>query len=268
MAMPRRADMMMPRRANVTVLKRVSMIRHWRRARAGRERRATVVVEFALLAPVLILFTIGVLDISKAMIIYQQVENAAHTITISASNLAVQPDGSTSLSVTDAQQVMSAIYAEMPLVAAGVEKGVRSATLTSVTFVQADPACVPLAGVTCASTPFPAWSVGYTGGTPGGFTVVTRPCGALTQVAATAATAGNLTLLPTLGIANPGPVLVADVHYRFSPTFFAFVTGPIDFWASSFWPVRSVASAGQGAPIYTQYDIANQAGGTGKCAGF
>ena len=112
-------------------------------AGAGSSRRGTVALEFALIAPLLLIFIIGVYDTSKAMLLYQQVYNAAHTVTITASNVSEQADGSTSLTVEEVQQVLSAIYAEMPLVAAGVEKGTRSATLTSVTFVQSPPTCVP-----------------------------------------------------------------------------------------------------------------------------
>ena len=231
-------------------------------------RRGNVAVEFALIAPVLMIFIIGVFDVSKAMLLYQQVYNAAHTISISASNVAVQPDGSTSLTVAEVQQVLSAIYAEMPMVSARVETGRRSVTLSSITFVQDNPACVPTPTDTCNSTPYPAWSVGYTGGNATGFTVATRACGALEQESATGLRSGDLTSIPTAGITNPGPILVADVHYQYTPLFLNFVTGPIDFWATSFWPVRSTPASNPAAPAYTRYDVALETNGARKCQGF
>ncbi len=57
-------------------------------------------LEFALIAPMIIVLMIGVFDIARAMIIRQQIYNAAHMIPISASSLAVQPDKSTSLTVS------------------------------------------------------------------------------------------------------------------------------------------------------------------------
>ena len=54
---------------------------------------------------------------------------------------------------------------------------------------------------------------------------------------------GDLTSLPTANVTTPDPILVADVHYQYTPLFFNFFTGPIDFWACGLWPVRSVNPA-------------------------
>ena len=63
-----------------------------------RRRHGSVTVEFAFIIPIMLVFIIGVFDISKAMILYEEVDNASHTIPLpSASILAVQPDGSTTL---------------------------------------------------------------------------------------------------------------------------------------------------------------------------
>ena len=233
----------------------------------AKARRGTISIEFALISPSLILVVIGVLDITRALILYQQVYNTAHTIPLSASSIAVQPDLTTSLTVDQVQQGLSAIYAEVPWIRSGTETGIRSVTMSSITFVQAVPACVPSATVACASTPFVAWSVAYQGGNASGFSNVVRACGALKQTAASAGAAGDLTSLRTAGISNPDPILVVDVHYRYTPMFFNFLTGSVDLWASGYWPVR-VAPNTILAQQYTRYDIANKAGGAGKCAGF
>ena len=77
------------------------------------DRRGAAAIEFAIIAPVLITLTIGVFDISRALTLQQEVYNAAHTIPTSASSMAVQPDKSTSLTVTQVQQALSGIYAEI-----------------------------------------------------------------------------------------------------------------------------------------------------------
>jgi hypothetical protein len=69
-------------------------------------------------------------------------------------------------------------------------------------------------------------------------------------------------------VTNPDPILVVDVHYRYTPMFLNFITGPVDFWASGYWPVRSVAPGTAASQRYTKFDIANQLNGAGKCAGF
>ena len=234
----------------------------------GRSRRGTAAIEFALIGPALILLVIGSADIAKGLILYQQVCDAAHTIPLTASNLAVQPDKSTSLSVDQVQQTLSSIYAEIPLIRRGTETGVRSVTMSSVTFVQADPKCVPSLTVACASAPNVTWSIAYTGGNAAGFQNTVRPCATLKQTSSTGGAASDLGSLRTGGVSNPTPLLVVDVHYRFTPVFFNFLTGPIDLWASGYWPVRSVAANTTIEQQYTKYDVLNQANGAGKCAGF
>ncbi len=50
---------------------------------------------------------------------------------------------------------------------------------------------------------------------------------------------GDLTSIRTKGITTADPMLIVDTHYRYTPMFFNFVTGPIDFWSSGYWPIRS-----------------------------
>jgi Flp pilus assembly protein TadG len=241
-----------------------------------RDRRGVAAIEFALIAPVLIILTIGVFDISRALTIQQEVYNAAHTIPTSASSLAVQPDKTTTLTVTQVQQALSGIYAEIPALRSGTASGLRSVTLTSVTFQQSDPACVASPTTTCSYVPYAKWSVSYVvppGRAAGGasaFTSVTRcPAQAgtpLRQVTPNLYTPGDLTSLPTADVTNPDPILVADVHYQYTPLFIGyFMTGPVDFWAAGLWPVRSVSPAAAPQNQYTTYDLANAAGGAGLC---
>ena len=236
-------------------------------------RRGIAAMEFALVAPVFFVMVIGVSDLSEAMIVQQQVYNAAHMIPISASSLAVQPDKSTALTATQVQQTLSAIFAAIPRLRNGSLTGQTSVTMSSVTFIQADSACNP-AKATCAMVPRVVWSVPYVdppGRNPNNgnsFQSVTRPCMQLGQVSPTQGSGSDLTTLPTANVTNPDPILVVDVHYQFTPNFFKFITGPIDFWASGYWSVRSVDPNAAVSLHYTRYDVANQKGGVGKCPGY
>ena len=240
--------------------------------RGGRAsgRRGTAALEFGLIAPVMISMFIGVFDITRGMIVQQQVYNAAHMIPVSASTLAVQPDSTTSLTVSQVQQSLSAVFAAIPGRRSGSLPGQASATMTSVTFVQVDASCTSA----CAVAPHVAWSVAYAdppgriAGNANSFQTVTRPCMQLNQTGPAADAPGDLTSLPTANVASPDPLLVVDVHYRFTPLFLNFVTGPIDFWASGYWAVRSVDPNAAASAQYTKYDTANQAGGAGKCSGY
>ena len=236
-------------------------------------RRAVAALEFAVIAPAAVVMGFGIYDIAMAVIVRQEVISAARLIPLSASNLAVQPDKSTSLTVAQVQQSLSGIFAEMPGRRSGNQAGLTSVTLSSVTFIQVNPSCDP-STTTCQMVPQVVWSVAYAdppGRNPGNlntFKNVTRPCIRLSQTAPGANTAGDLTSLPTANIVNPDSILVADVHYRYQPLITVFLTGPIDFWASGYWAVRTATPGSAASTQYTRYDIANQSGGAGKCAGY
>ncbi len=229
-------------------------------------------LEFALITPAMVLLTVGVLDMSKAVILWQQVYNAAHTIPLSASIVAVQANKTTSLSVTQAQQQMSAVYAEMPWLADGIANGVRSVTLSSVTFVPI-PGCTPVVGVSCY-IPNVAWSLAYPGGVgdphAAQWQSVTRSCVVPpTQIHPTAPPPVSpllvpvqLTVLRTLDVTQPDPILVADVHVQYRPFLYGLVTGYLDFWASGYWSVRSISTS---QPAYLQYTTLSPPGSGGSC---
>jgi hypothetical protein len=95
---------------------------------------------------------LAVLDISKGMILKQEVYNAAHSIAVIASIQAVQSDKSTTLTPTAAQTSMSAIWAEIPWLRSGVASGYTVVTLSSVVFTNSSSSCNP-ATATCTYTP-------------------------------------------------------------------------------------------------------------------
>jgi Flp pilus assembly protein TadG len=214
------------------------------RSRYTREtgaRCGVAALEFALILPILATLLIGVFDMAKALILWQEVFNAAHAIPLSATSIAVQPNKSSALTVAQAQQAMSIIYAEMPWVRDGIEQGMRSVTLSSINFTAAGNNCAPSSSQNCMLANV-VWSLAYTGNGQTAFTQVARPCGTLTQITPTATIPAGQTVLSTLrtaAVTAPDPILVADVHYRYTPFFLNFLTGPVDFWATGYWPVRS-----------------------------
>jgi Flp pilus assembly protein TadG len=228
------------------------------------DRRGSIAVEFAIIVPLMFTFIIAVYDLSKAMILYEEVDNASHTIPLSASILAVQADGSTTLTANQVQQALSAVYAEIPMIRGGIATGTRSATMSSVIFLPNPSTCTS----NCTYVPNVAWSVPYNDANATGFTSVKRACGALSQTVPSGGTSSSLTSLRTASVTNPDPILVVDVHYRYTPMFLNFITGPIDFWSSGYWPVRSVATGTLPSARYTTFDLANVTNGVYKCSGF
>jgi Flp pilus assembly protein TadG len=249
-------------------------------ARLRRDRRSTAAMEFALIAPTIVAILLGVYEICNAAIVYEEVQNAAHAIPASASNLAVQGTGATSLTYAQIQLAESEIWAEIPQLRNGLQSGTVSVTITSVTFLKTVLACAPSKTATCAYTPTVAWSVAYAGGKSGrAFGATYRSCtgqpgggqsnatlsagvvpGGLTNdapqsagIANTVATTwknGDLTALPTFTVADPdpywappSPILVVDVHLNYHPLFGLFFGNGIDYYGTGLYPVRSVATS-------------------------
>jgi Flp pilus assembly protein TadG len=249
------------------------LIRGHLRDLLSQRARGVAAVEFAFIAPVMVLMVIGVFDVTKLMILRQEVYNTAHTIPLSASILAVQLDKTTSLTPTQANQTMSSIFAEMPGVRSGVDNGGVLVIMSSVAFLPTPSTCVSSPTVTCNYTANIAWSYAYQNANIP-FQFVLRPCGVVNQVSPTAyGNSSNFFLLslPTAGITNPDPILVVDVLYDYKPLFASFFTGTIAISATGFWPVRSIPSGVAMSAAYTKFDINNTLGGLDgiyKCSGF
>jgi len=151
------------------------------------DRKSAAAMEFAFIAPVLVTIILGVYEICNAAIVYEQVQNAAHSIPASASNLAAEAGatlgaqvytGQTALTYNQIQLAASEIWAEIPELRSGFQNGAASVTITSVSFIPTLPptpptaqtvkpttACNPVKGsVYCSYTPTVIWSVAYTGG--------------------------------------------------------------------------------------------------------
>ena len=223
-------------------------------------------IEFALVSPILLMLVIGGFDISRAMLLWQQVWLAAHNISLSATTIAVQTDKTSTLTPSQAQQAMSIVYAAMPTVRNGAATGTRSVTLTSVDFVPVAN-CTPVTGNTNCYIASVVWSVTYGGGGQAGWTAVTRSCGALVQTQPTANVPtglNQLNVLTTLGVSNPDPSIVADVHYQFTPLPFDLFLKKRDFWATAIFSTRTGATTS----VTTQYATYTGTDGTGTCQGF
>jgi Flp pilus assembly protein TadG len=230
----------------------------------GRSCRAVAAMEFGMLAPIMALMVIGVFDLSKAGILWEQTWNASRSIADSASTLAIQTDGSTSLTQVQAQQALSSVFAEMPWLRAGIATGngtagqipanTISAVLTSVSFAPTNAPCGP--GTTpftpCTYAAVVKWSKAYSGNNFITGSSVLRPCVTLTQVAP--GSPASLTTVPTLAVKTalestttgtnvPDPFLIADVTFTYQPFFHNFLPGNgVTFWVTSYQTVRTTAA--------------------------
>jgi Flp pilus assembly protein TadG len=216
----------------------ISMLR--RRGAAPDSQQGVVSLEFAVIAPVLITMTIGAYDVGRAVIFWQETQTAAQNIAFGAATDAAAVSSQTSdltyqsnITPAVAQNIMSIIYGVIPEVRSAsyiTSGGQFSVTLTGIVFQApaGSPAGTPLSAYVIWSVPLTELPSGASGFS------TTRTCGLVTQLSSLPETSATMQSIPTSNITYPSPVVVADVHFRYKPLFFWYITGPIDFWESYF----------------------------------
>lgn len=230
------------------------MVRGLRRATALLfDRSGSPAIEFALIAPVLFMILAGSYDVTQIFIAMRQVTSSAQEIVQIATEQAVQPDQSNVLTVQQAYQAMTAIYAMLPGLRSGDDASPYSVTLSAIVFAANTPGCA--AGSTCANV---AWSTALSLSA----TKVRRRCGVVvTQVAPTEQV--TIDSIATLGMTTVKSVVVADVSYMYQPLFSGFITGPVTLRRTAFLPPRA------GDPTqYVQYDKDNASTNSDICPGY
>jgi Flp pilus assembly protein TadG len=230
-------------------------------AAALAEPRSVAAMEFALVAPILITLTLATYDLARALLVWQQINNAAEAIAEAAEKIAA--NSSSQMSAAQMQNAMSTIYVEVPGLnlgqASGSFPGQFGVTLSEVVYL---PFCITT-GYTLSNgiqQPYTLWSAYLTEGgaslmgppsTPA--TSLLRPCnpgGAIDSPLTSVSTfPDNSTELTVM--VNPDkdgsqvqltmtPQVVADVQYVFMPSFplFSLLSkNGFTLWASATMPV-------------------------------
>jgi hypothetical protein len=219
------------------------------------ERRSVAAMEFAMIAPAIATMALGVFDIGRALIVWQQLNDAAVAITEAAEVMSITTGtggAATQLTAAQLQNAMTTIYAQIPGLNLGAGNGMFpgafSVTLSSVSFY---PLCATAVSCGSVQTPYTDWSSYLTSGgvkleqPPGTLaTSLLRPCYPTALVAVRQFP--NQAPQQLQDMVNPllvkngatmtlAPQLVADVSYQFTPTF-PFFVHPVTLWASSALP--------------------------------
>lgn len=192
----------------------------WQSLRLG--RRGVAALEFALASPILILTLMSMYDITNAWLSWRRLTASSQSVGQIATLLAVNADGTNSLTPEQAWRASTAAYASMPALLTPNTQ--YSVTLSQVLFTT-QPACN---GASCAA--YVGWSKGILGA------AAARPCGWLTAVADDAAPGPSVMPQSTF---QRAPILVVDMTYAFTPLFLGGVVGPIKMARSSYFPARS-----------------------------
>lgn len=196
------------------------LVRRW----LARSARGVAALEFALLAPMLMMVSAGLYDLTTAFIAWKRVSLTAQAIAEIATIMAATTAGTNQLTLSQATTAASAIYAYLP--------ATQSASAPAFGVVMSSIVMQPtVSGCTtaCTYTANVAWSGTFQG------SGTTRQCGTLSFVADTAAP--SPATLPT-DAQGSSPLLVVDVNYTFYPLFYKFFTGPIPMKQSAYFSPR------------------------------
>jgi Flp pilus assembly protein TadG len=219
-----------------------------------KDRSGSPALEFALIAPVMLMLLAGAYDVTRLLLVMRQLSSASLQIVQIATEQSMQPDQTISLTVQQVYQAQTAIYAVFPRMQSGNDTSAFSVTLSAAVYTASPANCVP--GVTCTYTAKVAWSKALALGTQ-----VIRPCGTISQV--TSATRATIGTIPTAGMISVTSMLIADVTYQYMPMFTGTFTGPVSLRHTAFLMPRTGTST-----QYVQYDIANGAANTSVCPGY
>jgi len=196
-------------------------------------------VEFAVISPVMLSIAIGAMDTTQAIVMQRRSIEVAQQVGEIATLLAIQPNQTTSLTPTQAQQAESVIFAILPQLRSLVGNPTFAVTISDVVFTGTEP----------NYTANMAWSVPLSYGMD-----VYRPCGVVNQTTPTATQRGSntgdhWTTVPTSGMSSSlSSVLVVDVRVQFTPFFLNLITGSFTIYQTAYFNQRSIVSS------YITYD--------------
>jgi Flp pilus assembly protein TadG len=233
---------------------------------------AVAALEFAILAPVMALLLLGVYNLARLAVMWEQVWSASQSIAESATTLAERPDGSSLLNTQEVNLALSEIFAQIPWVAAGIATGpyreTGQNTPNTITAVLSSVNYMPEPGCKVASCPYQQtveWSMSYVPKGFSGFTVSAfRPCVQSAAGAPIPSTIVNSLTYKGDPIYVSDPFVIADVSVVVTPFFFNILVGNVTLSATSYIPVRSnVPTAGQANQYAVLSDAADIVSGAG-----
>ncbi len=189
-----------------------------------RSRRGLAGLEFAIVAPFLVLLLLGMVDLARAMTMARRLSVAADTVATIATTQAVQ---ATSLNVLSASQAFAATTAPFAIFPTWLSSQTSVGNSFSITLSEVNFAASPKGCTTgCMYVATVGWSVANASGQ-----TRLRSCGTLGSVAN--GSANSLTTLPA-GNFGATSVLVADVSQIFVPLFTSVFLGNVTMQRSAY----------------------------------
>ncbi len=196
-----------------------------RRVSIGTDQRGVAALEFALLAPVLIVIAMSLFDVTNAIIAWWQLAAAADAIGRIATTYAATQNNSNSLTTAQAATASTAVFAVMPALSTAPLSR-YGVTLSSIVMAATSSNCTS----GCTYVANTAWSVALQG------IAAARPCGTLVAVADGAPP--SVSTLPVDAF-TAAPVLAVDVTYDFTPLFTSLFGSGLRFMETAYMPART-----------------------------
>ncbi len=214
-----------------------------------RDVSGVAALEFAFVAPLLILVLLGTVELYNEITSGRHVQQASYSI---AQIISEAPNPPSTVDYQDLQMAHDSAMIAFPLVLAdSASKGINwskdvSITISSIVVTQ-DPTCAGKAN--CQYVANVAWTWGD----------AKRPCSVNLQKASDTADPSPTTL-PSDAFA-PGSIIVADVSYHYTPVIFDGIVRSINYKRTAYLQPRNVQPTS-----YIQYDrIAGDPGATTIC---
>ena len=184
------------------------------------QRAGAAGIEFAIVVPTLLVFLIGVVDLSDALLTQRRLEFAATSVAQIASLSASQAQRQNQLTDVQGWEATTAAFAFFPGWARQTKPGGFTVTVSGINFTASGSSYAPTV----------AWSVSNQLGA-----AVLRPCGA-PQIVASGSTP-SFTTLPA-GDVGPTALVVADVVWTFTPPIVSSLVGSFQLRDSAYLPAR------------------------------
>lgn len=182
-------------------------------------------LEFALIAPLLLLIGLGAIDLSRAWLAWRRVVQTAQATAEIETAVAVQIDGSNQTTTSQLSTVSTAIFAIYPSVQSAPTSQYGVA-ISEVVFTKSPANCT----TACTYTANVAWSAPLQG------SASARPCGTLSSKSDTSAPSSSTLPADAFG---PTSLLVVDVFYNYQPILLNYLTGPVAMHYTAYLPPRS-----------------------------